>query len=201
MKRTLCTVCCVLFVVGLVSAHAQTAPRVGVRAGIGTDVTGGIAYGLGVNYLLTFESNPNNSLELGVVFFGGSFEETSEEYHTYVENTDVVVFGVLANYLIGYQPGKAGFFFIAGAGLASIGVEWEERSETDISLGTPLPGGGSMQSADGTSGGSVVNLGVGKTFKGGLDVRLEIPVILAFSSPGEAASVVPTAILTAGIRF
>ena len=59
-----------------VSAHAQTDPRIGLRAGVGTDINLGLAYGVGANYLLIF---PQNSMELGVVFFGGSFDETTDE--------------------------------------------------------------------------------------------------------------------------
>jgi len=107
----------------------------------------------------------------------------------------------MANYLIGYQLDQPRTFFIVGIGLASVNVEWEERSPDDISLGTPLPGGGSMHSADGSAAGTVFNLGVGQLFKSGFDVRLELPVILAFSAPGEAATVIPTLIVSAGIRF
>ena len=187
---------------GAVSAQAQTEPvepKIGVRAGFGTDVNLGLAYGLGVNYLLTY---PQNSLELGIVFFGGSFEESTDEgMHTYDETTDIAVFGVLANYLIGYKPKTSGSFFIAGIGLASVGIEWEERSATDVSLGPLLPGGGSMQSVDGSGGGTVFNLGYGRTFPSGLDLRFELPVIVSFAVPGEASAVIPTFIVTAGLRF
>ena len=53
---------------------------------------------------------------------------------------------MMANYLINYSPGKPRLFFVAGIGLGSINVEWEERSPTDESLGALLPGGGSIQS-------------------------------------------------------
>ena len=131
----------------------------------------------------------------------GSFEETTEEFHTYEETTDVLVIGALANYLISYDQGEPGIFVVAGFGLASVSVEWEERSSGDVSLGTPLPGGGSMQSEDGSAAGTVFNLGVGNTFKGGFDIRLETPIIVSFSAPGEASSVIPTVIATAGFRF
>jgi len=179
--------------------QAQSKPSIGVRAGIGTDVNLGIAYGVGGNFLLSL---PSNSVELGIVLFGGSFEETTDEaIHSYEETTDVFVFGAMANYLIGYDVEQPGTFFIVGFGLASMSVEWEEKSSTDESLGPLLPGGGSMQSADGTAAGTIFNLGVGQSFKGRFDVRLEIPVILSFSAPGESSSVIPTAMLTAGYRF
>jgi hypothetical protein len=181
------------------SAQAQTGPKVGLRAGVGTDVNLGVAYGVGANYLLSL---PQNSLELGVILFGGSFDETTDEgMHTYEETTDLIVFGLMANYLIGYTPNQPSTFFMVGFGLASINIEWEERSDTDVSLGPLLPGGGSMQSEEGSAGGTVLNLGFGHSFTGGFDVRAEFPVIVRFSAPGEASSVIPTLIVTAGLRF
>lgn len=180
-------------------ANAQSTPKIGVRAGVGTDIGLGLAYGVGVNYAIGL---PRNALELGVLFFGGSFEETTDEgAHSYEEKTDLLVFALMANYLIGYTPGQAGLYFVTGIGLASINVEWEERSPTDGSLGTPLPGGGSMQSEDGTAGGTVLNLGIGTNLSGRVDLRVELPVIVTFAPPGGASSVVPTLIATLGYRF
>lgn len=181
------------------TAQSQTAPKIGLRAGVGTDISLGLAYGGGANYLVSF---PNYSLELGVILFGGSFEEsTVVGIHTYDEKTDLFLFGMMANYLIGYTPNLPGTYFVAGFGLASVGIEWEESSATDVSLGTPLPGGGSMQADDGSGGGTIFNLGVGRTFSGGLDLRVELPVIVSFAAPGEASSVIPTLTVTAGMRF
>lgn len=181
------------------SAQAQTDPKIGIRAGLGTDVNLGIAYGGGINYLVKL---PQNSVELGIVVFGGSFDETTDEgIHTYEETTDIFVFGLLGNYLFNYTPNKPGQFFIVGFGLASVNVEWEERSDTDESLGPLLPDGGSMQSDDGSGGGTVFNLGFGLSFAGGFDVRAEFPVIVSFAAPGEASSVIPTFMVTGGLRF
>lgn len=180
-------------------AVGQSSPQIGLRGGVGTDVGLGLAYGIGGNYALDL---PSNSLELGVVFFGGGFEETSDwGTHRYEETTDIIVVGFVANYLMGYAPRQPGLFFITGIGLASISVEWEERSATDRSLGPPLPGGGSMQSDDGTTGGTVFNLGIGRSFAGGMDLRAELPIIVTFAPPGGASSVVPTLMATLGYRF
>ncbi len=182
-----------------VTAQAQTDSKIGIRAGAGTDISLSLAFGAGVNYLLDL---PKNALELGVVFFGGRFKESTDiGIHTYDETTDLLVFGLMANYLIGYTPNQPGKFFIMGVGIASVNMEWEEQSTTDGSLGTPLPGGGSMQSEDASAGGSLLNLGFGLTFSGGFDVRIELPVIVSFSAPSQASSVIPTLILTAGLRF
>ena len=190
----------ILLVLILVTGNVSgKSPRIGIRGGIGTDAELGLAYGIGVNFLVELPSHP---LELGLVLFGGSFEETTDEgINVYEETTDLLVFGAIANYLLGYKPDESGFFGVAGIGLAAISVEWEETSTTDESLGTPLPGGGSSQSADGTAGGFVFNLGFGGNLSNGLDFRLELPVIVTFSSPGESSSVLPALMLTAGYRF
>lgn len=171
---------------------------IGFRAGVGTDINLGIAYGGVINYLVDLN---NNAIELGIIVFGGHSEETTVEYNTYNEKTDVLVFGVLSNYLLGYKQKKPGLFGIIGVGFAAISVEWEESSPDDISLGTPLIAGGSKQSADATAAGSVFNLGFGMAFKGGFDLRIEAPVIFVFDSPGNSSSIIPTFMITAGYRF
>ena len=189
----------VMIVLTAGTASAQKQPTIGIRGGVGTDINLGLAYGVGGNYLLRL---PRNSVELGVLIFGGNFKESTDEgVHTYDEETSILVIGLLANYLFGYTPRRPGMFFVAGFGLASISVDWEERSDTDTSLGTPLPGGGSKQEDDGSTGGTVFNLGIGRSFFSGLDIRIEIPVIVTFSRPGEAAGVIPTFIATLGYRF
>lgn len=80
-------------------------------------------------------------------------------------------------------------------------MDWEERSPTDGSLGAPLPGGGSIDSDEGSGGGVVFNLGVGYASRGPFEIRLETPVLLTFAPPGGASAVVPTAILRLGVRF
>jgi len=53
--------------------------------------------------------------------------------------------------------------------------------------------------------GTDINLGLaygfGKSFSSGFDFRVELPVIVTFSAPGGASSVVPTLIATLGYRF
>ncbi len=57
-------------------APGQTIPQIGIRGGIGTDINLGLAYGFGGNFLIDI---PKNTLELGVMLFGGSFKESSSE--------------------------------------------------------------------------------------------------------------------------
>lgn len=166
----------------------------GIRGGLGTDINLGLGYGLGINFLF-----PNSDIELAVVLFGHSSEETTVDYNTYNETTDLFVFGIMGNYLIGYKYKQPGFYGIVGFGFSAISVDWEESSPDDTSLGTPLPGGGSKQSESGTGGGSIINAGVGYSF-GQLSLRGEFPIIISFADY-ESSSVVPTFMITLGYNF
>ena len=201
MKSIITIAFAALFVMLAVSASqaGSSSGQFGIRAGLGTDSDLGIAFGLGGGYVIPMQKN---YVEIGAVFFGGSFSETSNNgFNDYDETTDLVVIGAMANFLFGYEPYQTRTYFIAGIGLASVSMSWEEKSTTDVSLGTPMPGGGSMQSVDGGGGGTVFNLGVGHMLATGLDFRVELPVIVAFSAPGEATSVIPTLMATVGYRF
>lgn len=192
---------CLMFIVFVcpLTMFSSEIPKIGIRGGIGTDIDLGLAFGGGVNYMLDMPANP---LELGVLAFYSHSTEVDEEYgNEYTEKTDVFVFAMMANYLWGYKRGTPGMFLLGGFGLGMASVGWEESSPTDISLGTPLPGGGSMHDGGGTGAGSIFNLGGGMAFSNGADIRLEIPVILIFGDYDQPSSVVPTFTLTAGMRF
>lgn len=133
------------------SVYAQESGAVGIRLGIGTDIGGGIAYGGQLNYTLY---QTRNAVEMGLAVFGGKFEEDSNNgFNDYHEETTIFVVGAIVNYLFRYALDIPSPYFLAGIGVGSISVEWEERSDTDSSLGTPLPGGGSVQSEEGTTAG------------------------------------------------
>lgn len=166
----------------------------GIRGGIGTDISLGISYGAGFNYRL------QENMELGLVLFGGKFSETSNNgFNDYDETTNIFAIAAQANWLFNHRPNETKPFFIAGTGLASISYKWEERSATDTSLGTPLPGGGSMQSEEGSTGGIIFNIGAGMTFASPFDLRFEMPIMIPFGI--ENVGVVPLFMLTAGYRF
>ena len=166
----------------------------GVRAGLGTDISGGLAYGIGLNYSM------QHNMELGLLLFGGRSSETSDNgFNIYEETTDVFVLAATANWLFSYRPEESKFFFVTGTGLAFISADWEETSETDTSLGTPLPGGGSMQSESGSTGGLIFNLGAGYTFTSPFDLRFEVPIIVPFGF--DNVGVIPAFMLTAGYKF
>ncbi len=180
----------------VITAYGQTdqTGTFGIRAGIGTDISLGIAYGAGFNYRL------QENMELGLVLFGGKFSETSNNgFNDYEETTNIFAIAAQANWLFNHLPDETKPFFIAGTGLAFISYEWEERSATDTSLGTPLPGGGSMQSEEGGTGGVIFNVGAGMTFTSPFDLRFEVPIMVPFGI--ENVSVVPLFMLTAGYRF
>lgn len=166
-----------------------------LRAGLGTDVDLGLGYGFGLGYKF-----PYSNFELTVVLFGHSSEETTQEFYSYTDKTELFVYGILGNYLFGYNAGEPGLFGIVGFGFSAISVDWEETSPDDTSLGPPLPDGGSRQAESGTGGGSVINAGFGYSF-GKASLRAEFPLIFAFSPPGSASAVVPTFTIMLGYTF
>ncbi len=171
--------------------------RIGIRAGVGTDISLGLGFGGGINYYFVDEQ-----IEIGAeLYIHSSTEESSEYGNTYEESTDLLALALFANYLFGYSRDEGGLYALAGMGLAYLSVEWEESSPTDTSLGTPLPGGGSSQSADGSTAGLILNPGVGISFPVGVDVRLCAPLIVPFGAPGDTSVVIPTLTLTLGYRF
>lgn len=170
-----------------------------LRAGIGTDIEGGIAFGGQIGYVLFQQLH---AWELGLGVFAGSYDETSDNgFNTYNETTDLLVIGVLGNYLFRYSMDAPGPYFLLGAGVGVVSVSWEESSTTDTSLGTPLPGGGSMQSEDGSAGGVLLNLGIGHRFTRQFDLRASVPTFFIGGSDERDGKVIPTFTITAGLNF
>lgn len=183
-----------IFIAAATYSQTDQTGTFGIRAGIGTDITLGIAYGAGFNYRL------QENMELGLVLFGGKFTESTDNgFNVYDETTNIFALAAQANWLFSHRPDETKPYFIAGTGLAFISYDWEESSETDTSLGTPLPGGGSMQSESGSTGGIIFNLGLGYTFSSPFDLRFEIPIMVPFGI--ENVGVIPLFMLTAGYRF
>ncbi|MBN1164352.1 MAG: outer membrane beta-barrel protein [Candidatus Krumholzibacteriota bacterium] len=198
LRFTLILACLML---GLVSAAAQTEKpgAVGVRVGAGTDIEGGVAYGGQLDYIHYHKSN---AFELGLAFFSGKFEEESSNgFNTYYEETKVLVVGAIFNYLIRYSLELEGPYFVSGIGVGAVSVEWEERSPTDTTLGTLLPGGGSMQDEDGTVGGMIINFGIGYRFNETFDLRAQVPTFFISGSDERDSAVVPTFTITLGLHI
>jgi hypothetical protein len=172
---------------------------VSLRAGIGTDIGGGIAFGGQIGYILFQQMH---AWELGLGIFGGSYDETSDNgFNTYNETTDLLVIGALGSYLVRYSLDAPGPYFVLGAGVGVVSVSWEESSDTDTSLGTPLPGGGSMQSEDGSVAGLMLNLGIGHRFNRQFDLRAAVPTFFIGGSDERDGKVIPTFTITAGLNF
>jgi hypothetical protein len=187
-----------IFLAIALSASAEgPMDNLGVRGGVGADITlSGVAFGAGVNKLFM------DQFEVGLVFYYGSFEENSSSgIYTYKDTTQVIALAAQVNYLYGYHRDRGGFYLVGGVGLAYLGINWEESSPNDTSLGTLLPGGGSKQAFDGSVGGTILTLGAGYTIAGGLDVRLEVPLVISFSAAGGASTLIPLFTLTAGYRL
>jgi hypothetical protein len=200
--RVVTTLICLTLLIG-VQAQAQTEEvgGIGIRAGVGTDINLGLAYGAEINYAKYLG---RDAFEIALAVYAGHYEEESEEGgNIYEETTDIMVIGALVNYLFLYSMDEPGPYFVAGFGFGAVSMEWEEKSATDSSLGTPLPGvpGGSMQDADGSAGGTIINFGIGYRINKQVDIRAQLPTFLVFSTPGDASSVIPTFTITLGYRF
>ena len=192
------------------AVHGQGSGRIGIRGGAGRDTAGGAAYGGQIEYTL-FDGT--NSIELGLAAFGNTLvEDTSIGSHDYHEETDLLVAGVIANFLFRHSMQAAGPYLVAGLGVGSSIVDWREESPTDLTLGAPpssrsrrignpLPGGGSFQEEDGVGVGMIVNLGIGQRFHEHLDVRAQVPMFLLASTDVRDPKWITTLIVTVGIGF
>lgn len=187
----------ILLVLLLVLPSASWAAKAGmnIRLALGTDISAGLGYGAGVRFL---RQGQDSAFEFGPDLYYASSTETTEEFHTYTENTQLTVFAVRINHLMDYRKGKPGTFFILGTGAAAINLVWEESSPTDTSLGTPCCGGGSKQNVDATGFAAILNVGMGKVLKGGRDFRLEFPILMAFGDYGNATTFIPTMTVSLG---
>jgi hypothetical protein len=190
----------VAFVAVLLFGHSAAAEKkgIGVHGAVGTDVTLGLGFGVGVTWVL-----PQTSFftyEFGAqLFFHKSTYEDTEGIHDYEETTELYLLAARANALFNHHDG--GLYYIAGGGLAASSVSWVERSPTDTSLGTPLDDGGSKQEVDATALAAIASAGIGYNTPSGLDLRFEVPLLIFFSEVGEAATIVPTLVASAGYRF
>ena len=190
-----------LFASATAHAGGGRGAGIGVHAAVGTDVTLGLAVGAGVTWLLGGVVSGAATELGGQIFHARSSESSTEGVHRYDEKTEITVLAIRANFLFRYAPRTSGTFFALGTGAAAVSASWEERSPTDTSLGTPLPGGGSMQDSDGTVGGLILSAGIGRTFGSGLEARLDLPVLYLVSAVGGAPSLVPTVTASLGYRF
>jgi len=182
-----------------------SSPGFGIRGGIGTDITGGIGFGAGVFYVIPSKPYSSTWWDLGadIYYANVSEEETDSEGTRFEDNTKVFVFTLRSNGLFNYHPGSSGVYFVAGAGIVMANIDWEETVTYDPSH---YPGiGPEHWSDDAFAFGNVLNLGVGLTLGGGWDTRLETPLLIFYSTPGNggssASTIAPTFTLNILYRF
>jgi len=165
----------------------------GLHGGLGTDVNLGLGFGLGLSYVIMGPV----SVEVGPDFFFHNYQEsgTTDTDWLYEEGTSLQILALRVNSLYNYDPNQAGTYFVLGSGFVSATVEYDYRERFDASS-IWIDGGTS-----GDAGGIVFNFGLGWTFIGGFDLRLEVPVLIFFSQVGNASTIAPTITAVAGIRF
>lgn len=201
MKRLLglcLLMACTIATAGL-AAGTTNPGNFGARVGIGTDISGGVAYGGQASYTLM---QRQNAFELSLLAFGGSFSEDSNNgFYDYHEKTNLLAIGVMANYLFRWSMESTGPYFVGGIGFGSVGVNWTETSPGDTSLGKSLPGGGSSTSEDGAVGGMILNVGIGHRFSRTFDLRLQAPTLFVGGGDTRDSQIVPMFTLTGGWTF
>ena len=204
MRAILIASVALLLIVPTLSQAQSGRSGIGIRASIGTDIELGLGFGAGVNYMWS-PSFSGPRFEFGGDFFYHHSKVTEDEVRgTFtehdVEETQLLLFTVRANGIFNYVPQKGSVFFIAGVGFVVASIEWEE-DETYTSSQPGVSQSPNLNEVEGTSAGNVVNLGIGYVFKGGIELRLETPMLFFYSVPGSAASFVPTATFSIGYRF
>jgi hypothetical protein len=172
--------------------------RIGIRGGVGIDTEGGLVGCGSLSYLVPTYPNP---FEIGFLVLSGSIEEETENSHTYLVRTDILATSLYLNYLYNFRYSPTGLFLVLGTGIAFIDIMWEKSSDTDMSLGKPLPDGGSTQSDEGGRIGILFQFGLGYKFSNSVNLRLEVPVFYINDPPGEASSIATTFVFSFGVRF
>lgn len=180
----------VVAVTMLLAARAS-AGQLGLRGGVGTDPSLGLAQSLGASWLVA--PGVTNPIEVGVdLFWAHSRTSSFENDNEYIEQTWLTLLAVRADILFGYSPEQPGLYQVAGVGIAAGSVEWEETSEDD-------PTGDAY--FEGTASATVLDLGLGFVLGGGFDLRVSAPILLFLGDTGGAAAVVPTLTATATLRL
>ncbi|MFC1495963.1 hypothetical protein ACFL52_00945 [Candidatus Margulisiibacteriota bacterium] len=180
------------------ASYKKAKSNYGARLGVGMDISGGIAYGLAGTYHIPVDKGTVGEIGLSLYGTNNSIDYTENSYN-YTDKTQMLVFGLLVNYIANYVPNNP--FFLAGVGLAGSNVTFKRSSTNDTSLGTLDGSGGSYYDVAGFAFGSVINFGLGFLFDGGFDLRLETPLLFLFSNYGRSATFVPTITLTGGYQF
>ena len=175
----------------LIAPRASAADQLGLRGGVGTDPSLGLAYSAGASWLVA--PGVQNPVEIGVdLFYAHSRSSSFENDNEYIEETWLTLLAVRADILFGYSPEQPGLYQVAGFGVAAGSVEWEETSEDDPTADSFF---------EGTASATVLDLGLGYVLGGGLDLRVSAPILFFLGETGGAAAVVPTLTATATLRL
>ncbi len=159
----------------------------GINGGVGTDISLGIGVGGGASYVF-FAGGL--AYEVGLMIYYAHSDVSAPDGpmgYIYRDVTTSLLFGAAFNMLFKYDPGARGLFFLAGTGAGAVSVSWEGSSVDDPTYN---------DSWDRMAGGMLVNPGMGYTFGNGLELRLQIPVLIVF---GGAVNVMLNA--NVGYRF
>lgn len=185
MKR-LCVSLIMLGMLTSASAMDFEHPAWGIRGAIGTDIS--LVPAFGGELSLAFDFEDTTWLEFDLGYFRSSYHWTGT---TAVEDTTTNIVLLRANRLFNYNPDKPGTFYFFGSGVGVVNVYWEETSKSS---------GSYLDDSGGTGGGFIVSVGVGHTFAGGFEVKLDLPILIVFGGYyGTAVS--PMLGIGAGIRF
>lgn len=182
--------------VSLLYSHPGT---FAVRGGVGTDLNLGFGVGVGAAYIWN-AAGSGPSYEFGADFY---YHHSTDSYTdqrgnvtvTGEDKTTLTVFGVRANALFNYNPSRKSVYFIAGVGFVVANLQWEE-TESAPNWNAPY-----HDEVDGTSAGTIINIGIGVPLTTKLDVRLETPMLIFFSAAGNSATFAPTATIGLTYRF
>jgi hypothetical protein len=194
MKRKLFVIMAVLFILGsvtLLCAEDKIPGDILVRASLGFDPIGG-GFGIGAGAGYRFKTPLGYSEVLADFFYSSSREKSTSGDWEYDYQDWLYIFGVRADYLFLYTPYENGFYALAGVGFWVGKFEWEEKRTYQ---GSPEPTEGN----EGTSGGTIFNVGAAWVFLQRWEARLELPILVSFGSYYKAASVaIP---ITASIMY
>ena len=141
-----------------------------LKIGAGTDASLGLALG-GEYQLMLSDTLPN--LRVGPSLYFNRWTETTEEFHTYEEESTTFIFGVAANYYS--TTADPTLSFIGGGGIAFMLNDWQETSETDSSIG-PLIDGFYTDEEEASGASIYLNVGVSKLLSESFALELNVPL-------------------------
>ena len=166
---------------------------ISIRAGLGTSLALGVSYSFELNFRLTENVDIGGNL-----LAASSLRNTTADNHSYSEKTVFFFMGGHGTRFFKYRPEEVKPYFSLGLGAGYLSYQYEKRSPTDDTLGEPFFNGGSMQANFVNASSLLLVIGAGYTFKGPLDLRLEIPTILPLHKSVEP---IPLFSLAAGFSF